>query len=104
MTGESIGQVASQTLESMSVINKVVDIPVIRPLVALDKEDIMKVAKQIGTYETSILPFEDCCTIFLPKFPKIRPVLAEAEEMEQALDIEELINEALAKSEQLNIK
>lgn len=104
VTGESIGQVASQTLESMSVINKVVDIPVIRPLVALDKEDIMKVAKQIGTYETSILPFEDCCTIFLPKFPKIRPVLAEAEEMEQALDIEELINEALAKSKQLNIK
>jgi len=98
-TGESVGQVASQTLESMNVINQVVDIPVLRPLVGMDKEDIMKVANKVGTFETSILPYEDCCTVFLPKYPKIRPVLAEAEELEKKLDIEALITEALEKTE-----
>ena len=100
-TGESVGQVASQTLESMSVINQVVDVPVLRPLVGMDKAEIMRLAQHICTYDTSILPYEDCCTVFLPKYPKIRPVLGEVEELEQALDIEALLEGALAKTETL---
>jgi len=103
-TGESVGQVASQTLESMAVINQVVDIPVLRPLVGLDKAEIMKIAQRIGTYETSILPYEDCCTVFLPKYPKIRPTRQEAEALEQALDIEALLTGALEKTETLVFK
>ena len=102
-TGESVGQVASQTLESMQVINAVVDIPVLRPLVGMDKEDIMAVARRIGTFETSILPYEDCCTVFLPKYPKIRPLLHEAEKLEEALDIPALLEEALAQTELVKI-
>ena len=102
-TGESVGQVASQTLESMQVINDVVDIPVLRPLVGMDKEDIMAVARRIGTFETSILPYEDCCTVFLPKYPKIRPLKGEAEKLEEALDIPSLLEEALAKTELVKI-
>lgn len=98
-TGESVGQVASQTLESLAVINAAIDIPVLRPLVAMDKEEIMAKAQQLGTFQTSILPYEDCCTVFLPAYPKIRPVLAEAEELEKELDIEALIAEALEKTE-----
>lgn len=100
-TGESVGQVASQTLESMSVINDVVKLPVLRPLVGLDKEEIMEKAQHIGTFSTSILPYEDCCTVFLPKYPKIRPVKSEAESLEMKLDIEALISEALEKTEML---
>ena len=103
-TGESVGQVASQTLESISVINDAINMPVMRPLVGMDKEEIMERARELGTYETSILPFEDCCTVFLPDYPKIRPVLKEALEMEQALDIDLLIEDALAKSEMLTIQ
>ncbi|MCL2496327.1 MAG: tRNA 4-thiouridine(8) synthase ThiI, partial [Clostridiales bacterium] len=73
ITGESVGQVASQTLESIATINDVVNIPVLRPLIGLDKAEIIKVAQRIGSFETSILPYEDCCTIFLPPHPKIRP-------------------------------
>ena len=102
-TGESVGQVASQTLESLSVINDAIHIPVLRPLIGMDKEEIMDRAKQIGSFETSILPYEDCCTLFLPQYPKIRPVLAEAEEMEKKLDIEALIADALSKSEMKTI-
>jgi tRNA uracil 4-sulfurtransferase len=98
-TGESVGQVASQTLESLSVINAVVKMPVLRPLVAMDKEEIMAKAQQLGSFQTSILPYEDCCTIFLPQYPKIRPLLAEAEKLEENLDIEALIEEALTKTE-----
>ena len=98
-TGESVGQVASQTLESLSVINDAINIPVLRPLVGMDKEEIMARAKQLGSFETSILPYEDCCTLFLPQYPKIRPVLSEAQEMEAKLDIEALIEDALSKSE-----
>lgn len=101
VTGESLGQVASQTLESMYVINNVTNIPILRPLVAMDKVDIMKIAKNIGTYETSILPYEDCCTVFMPKNPKTRPRLDEAEAAEEKLDIEALIQEALEKTETL---
>jgi thiamine biosynthesis protein ThiI len=99
VTGESLGQVASQTLESMYTINHVTTMPVLRPLVALDKTEIMRIAKEIGTYETSILPYEDCCTIFLPKSPKTRPRVDEAIEAEQKLDIESLVKEAVEKTE-----
>lgn len=95
VTGESLGQVASQTIESMTSSNSVVKMPVLRPLVAFDKVDIIKISREIDTYETSILPYEDCCTVFLPKFPVIRPNLKKVEEMEKALDVETLIAEAL---------
>ncbi len=103
-TGESVGQVASQTLESMATINDVVKIPVMRPLVGMDKEDIIKIAQQIGTFETSILPYEDCCTLFLPDFPKIRPRISEANAIEEALDIPALMQEALEKTERMVIR
>lgn len=103
-TGESVGQVASQTLESLNTINQVVDIPVLRPLIGMDKEEIVKYAQAIDTYETSILPYEDCCTLFLPAFPKIRPTRKEAKEIEGALDLEALLNEALSKTEKIVIK
>lgn len=99
VTGESLGQVASQTIESMTSSNSVVKMPVLRPLVAFDKADIIKISREIGAYETSILPYEDCCTVFLPRFPVIRPNLKKVEEMEKALDIDELIGEALANVE-----
>ncbi len=95
VTGESLGQVASQTIESMTSSNSVVTMPVLRPLVAFDKVDIIKIAKEIGTYDTSILPYEDCCTVFLPKFPLIRPNLKKVEQEEKALDIDGLIEEAI---------
>jgi tRNA uracil 4-sulfurtransferase len=99
VTGESLGQVASQTLESMHVINAVTRWPVLRPLVAEDKVDIMRRARQIGTYETSILPYEDCCTLFVPKNPATRPKLAEVEEAERALAVERLVAEAVERTE-----
>lgn len=98
-TGESVGQVASQTLESLAVINAVVQMPVLRPLIAMDKEEIMSKAQQLGSFQTSILPYEDCCTVFLPQYPKIRPLLSETEKLEASLDIEALIAEALEKTE-----
>lgn len=104
VTGESLGQVASQTMQSMTVTNSVVSLPVFRPVIAYDKEEIMSVAKNIGTYETSILPYEDCCTVFLPKNPVIRPTIKRAEYLEKNLDIENLINEALANEEIIEIK
>lgn len=102
-TGESVGQVASQTLESMFTINNVTNMPVLRPLIGMDKEEIIEVSKKIGAFDISIRPYEDCCTIFLPKYPKIRPRLEEAVEMEKKLDIEGLIAEALEKTEVLEI-
>ena len=95
VTGESIGQVASQTLEAMTCTNAVCTIPVMRPVVAMDKEEIVRISRRIGTFETSILPFEDCCTVFTPKHPKTRPHLDELIEAEQVLDIEALVNEAV---------
>ena len=85
-TGESIGQVASQTLESMVCINAVVQMPVLRPVVCMDKLEIIALARQIGTYEVSILPYEDCCTIFDPKNPVTKPSIAHAEELESKWD------------------
>lgn len=95
INGESIGQVASQTLTSMRVINEVIDIPVIRPLACFDKLEIIDVANNIGTYETSILPYEDCCTIFVPEHPVINPEHSKCEEYEKLIDYESLIEEAV---------
>ncbi|MBX5435602.1 MAG: tRNA 4-thiouridine(8) synthase ThiI [Alicyclobacillaceae bacterium] len=99
VTGESLGQVASQTLESLRVINDVIRLPVLRPLIAEDKVDIMRRAREIGTYETSILPYEDCCTLFVPKNPRTRPSLAEAEKAERDLAVEDLVRQAADRTE-----
>lgn len=96
INGESIGQVASQTLHSMSVINSVTSVPVIRPVACLDKLEIIDISKEIDTYETSILPFEDCCTIFVPKHPVINPNLEDCLKFEKNFDYETLIKETLA--------
>ena len=98
-SGESIGQVASQTLQSMHVINEVTNTPVIRPLATTDKTEIIRISRKIGTYDISIRPYEDCCTIFTPKAPKTMPHLDEAEEFEKKFDYESLIKEALANIE-----
>ena len=103
VTGESLGQVASQTIESMTSSNSVVSMPVLRPLVAFDKVDIIKISREIDTYNTSILPYEDCCTVFLPRFPVIRPNLKKVTEMEKALDVEGLIEEAMANIEKYEL-
>jgi len=95
INGESVGQVASQTLTSMQVINNVTNVPVLRPVCCLDKLEIINIAKKIDTYETSILPYEDCCTIFLPKHPVINPDLEKAINYEKSFDYELLINEAI---------
>ena len=94
-TGESVGQVASQTLQSMATINEVTNIPVIRPVATYDKLDIISISKKIDTYEISIRPYEDCCTIFTPKAPKTSPDLKMAKEYENKFDYETLINEAI---------
>ncbi|GAA3610388.1 tRNA 4-thiouridine(8) synthase ThiI [Secundilactobacillus similis DSM 23365 = JCM 2765] len=94
-TGESLGQVASQTLESMMAINDVTTMPVLRPLVSMDKTEIIKIAEQIDTYELSILPFEDCCTIFTPPAPKTRPDLEKTRNFEKLIDVDTLMAEAI---------
>ena len=104
ITGESIGQVASQTIESLTVTNSSVDLPVFRPLIGMDKIEIMDRAQQLGTYETSILPYEDCCTVFVPKHPVTRPKLAAIEEAEKNLDVEAMIEEALSNVEEIVVK
>lgn len=104
ITGENLGQVASQTVESMTVTNAVVkELPVFRPLISFDKEDISNVAKNIGTFETSILPYEDCCTVFLPKHPVIKPKIEKCEKEESRLDIESLISDAINNVEIIDI-
>ncbi len=95
INGESIGQVASQTLDSIYVINSVVNMPVIRPVACLDKLEIINLAENIGTYETSILPFEDCCTLFVPKHPVINPKLNKCIEYEKAFNYDELIDKCI---------
>ncbi|MBE7081023.1 MAG: tRNA 4-thiouridine(8) synthase ThiI [Clostridiales bacterium] len=99
ITGESLGQVASQTIESITSSNSVVTMPMLRPLIAFDKLDIIDIAKKIDTYETSILPYEDCCTVFLPKYPAIKPNLERVKRAESKLDVEGLIEEAFKKVE-----
>ncbi|MBR3229598.1 MAG: tRNA 4-thiouridine(8) synthase ThiI [Bacilli bacterium] len=95
INGESIGQVASQTLESMACINNVTNMPVIRPVATYDKLEIIELAKKINTYETSIQPYEDCCTIFVPKHPVIKPELEKAIEYENNIEYEKLIDECV---------
>ena len=104
VTGENLGQVASQTVESITSSNFVTEIlPVFRPLIALDKDEIIDMAKKIGTYETSILPYEDCCTVFLPKYPLIKPNLKKVQEEEDKLDVESLIENAMNSIEEIII-
>lgn len=103
INGESIGQVASQTLTSMAVINEVVKMPVIRPVACLDKLEIISLAKRIDTYSTSILPYEDCCTIFVPEHPVINPELDKCIEYERLIDFEPLLKEAIKTEEVLTI-
>ena len=95
ITGESLGQVASQTLESITSTNSVATIPVFRPLIGFDKDEIIEISQRIGAFETSILPYEDCCTIFLPKRPVTKPRLSAVEKVESVLDVETLVNNAL---------
>lgn len=103
ITGENLGQVASQTAEALVVTDQSVQIPVMRPLIAMDKVDIMDLAKNIGTFETSILPYEDCCTVFLPKHPTTKPKLAKILESESRLDVEKLVEDAVASKETVTI-
>lgn len=104
VTGESLGQVASQTMQSMTVTGNVVkSFPIFRPCIAMDKEEIMKIAEEIGTYKTSILPYEDCCTVFLPKNPVIKPTIEKAEKEEGYLNIDELVRECLQTEEIIKI-
>ena len=103
VTGECLGQVASQTLEAMAVTGAVVDMPILRPVIGMDKEEIVRTARRIGTFDTSILPYEDCCTVFTPRHPKTRPVPEELEEAERSLDITGLMDRALAGIETVRV-
>lgn len=95
VTGESLGQVASQTLENINAISRIVDLPIFRPLIGMDKEEIINLAKQIGTYEISVRPYEDCCSLFVPEHPETKAKLAEVERAEEELEVEKLIEDAL---------
>ena len=103
VTGESVGQVASQTIQAMACTDAVADMPVFRPVVGMDKEEIIKISHKIDTFETSILPYEDCCTVFTPKHPRTKPVLKFVEQAEQAMDMENLIDRAVKGTECLKI-
>ena len=104
ITGENLGQVASQTMEAMAVTGAVVDIPIFMPLVGMDKEEIVTIARKIGTLETSILPYEDCCTVFTPKHPKTKPTLGQLLHAERTLDREALIEEAVQTVEKVKVE
>lgn len=95
VTGENLGQVASQTMEALRVTEECVALPVLRPLIGMDKTDIVKIARKIGTFETSILPYEDCCTVFTPRHPKTKPRLQDVLDVESALDVSALVDEAM---------
>ena len=103
ITGENLGQVASQTMEAMGVTGAVVDIPIFMPLIGFDKEEIVTIARKIGTMETSILPYEDCCTVFTPKHPKTKPTIGQLINAEKALDREALIQRALENIEKIKV-
>ncbi|MGO1652721.1 tRNA uracil 4-sulfurtransferase ThiI [Senegalia sp. (in: firmicutes)] len=95
ITGENLGQVASQTMKALNVTNSSVDLPILRPLIGFNKSEIIEIAEDIETFETSILPFEDCCSVFLPKHPVTSPILKNIEKSEEALNVEDLINNAI---------
>ena len=103
VTGESLGQVASQTIQALVVSDDVATLPVLRPLIGMDKEEIVRVARHVGTFDTSILPYEDCCTVFTPRHPKTKPNLEEVREYEAALDIAALCDKALAGREMIRL-
>lgn len=96
VTGESLGQVASQTIEAVRAIGDATRLPVLRPLIGLDKQEITEIARRIGTYEISVLPYDDCCTLFVPRRPRTRPTVEEAQATETGLDVDSLVREALA--------
>ena len=104
ITGENLGQVASQTMEAMAVTGAVVDIPIFMPLVGMDKEEIVTIARKIGPLDTSILPYEDCCTVFTPKHPKTKPTLGQVLNAEKKLDREALITRALENIEKFKVE
>ena len=103
VTGECLGQVASQTMDAMLVTGAVVDLPILRPVVGMDKEEIVQIARKIGTFETSILPYEDCCTVFTPRHPRLRPLPGEVEFAEEKLDIQALIQAAVDGIERVQV-
>ena len=104
VTGENLGQVASQTMDAMAVTGAVVHMPMFHPLIGMDKEEIVSIARRIGTLETSILPYEDCCTVFTPKHPKTKPVLEAVEAEEAKLDVEGLIARAIENTEKIQVR
>ena len=103
VTGESLGQVASQTIQALCVSDDAATMPVLRPLIGMDKEEIVRIARHVGTFDTSILPYEDCCTVFTPRHPKTKPNLEEVREYEAALDIDGLCGKALAGREMIRL-
>lgn len=104
VTGENLGQVASQTMEALRVSEDVTDLPVLRPLIGMDKEEIVRIARHIGTFDTSILPYEDCCTVFTPRHPKTKPHVEEVREIESVLDTEGLVSRAMEQREVVKVK
>ena len=104
VTGENLGQVASQTMEAMASTQAVTHLPVLQPLVGMDKAEIVTLARQIGTFDTSILPYEDCCTVFTPRHPRTKPRVSEVEAVEKALDVKALVEEALAGTERVRLE
>ncbi len=104
VTGECLGQVASQTMQALAVSEDAATLPVLRPLIGMDKEEIIRIARKIGTFEQSILPYEDCCTVFTPRHPKTKPVVSEVREIESVLDIEGLCDRAMAQREVVKIR
>ncbi len=103
VTGECLGQVASQTMDAMLCTGAVVQLPILRPCVGMDKEEIVQISRRIGTYDTSILPYEDCCTVFTPRHPRLRPILSEVEAAEAGLDIEGLVKAAVDGIERIQL-
>ena len=103
VTGENLGQVASQTMEAMASTQAVTELPVLQPLIGMDKEEIVRLARRIGTFDTSILPYEDCCTVFTPKHPKTKPKVHEVAALESVLDIDGLVEEALSGIERIKV-
>ena len=103
VTGENLGQVASQTMEAMASTQAVISLPVLQPLIGMDKEEIVRFARRIGTFETSILPYEDCCTVFTPRHPKTHPKVEEVERAEREMDIDGLVAEAVAGVERIMV-
>ena len=103
VTGENLCQVASQTMQAMAVTERVCTLPVLRPLIGFDKQEIVNLSRRIGTFETSTLPYEDCCTVFTPRHPALRPTAEKAREAEVPLDVEALVTEAVLGTEYIKL-